>query len=62
MNEHSITLQDSDADGVLNFAWDKKYPGVDIELEDIFGKRVHGIFYKKDLIRVLKKVIKEIEE
>ena len=61
MNKHSIILRDSDADGVLNFTWDDDHKGIDVELEDIFGKRVHGVFYKKDLIRALKRMIKKLD-
>ena len=57
-----IKLVDSDADGVLIFDYDKKHQGVDILVEDIFGNVVVGCFYKKDLAKTLRKVLKGIED
>jgi len=62
MKVHTIGLCDSDADGVINFSWDDAHPGISVQLEDIFGNVVNGEFYKKDLAKKLKKLLKKLEQ
>ena len=61
LEEKCIGLCDPDADGVINFMWHDRYEGIDVEVEDIFGNVVNCIFYKKDLVRTMKKLIKELK-
>jgi hypothetical protein len=59
MEEFVEGLCDDDGDGVINFSWDTKQTGITVELEDIFGKTVVASFYKKDLLKLMRKVMKE---
>lgn len=61
LEEKYIGLCDSDADGVINFMWHDRFEGIHVEVEDIFGNVVNCIFYKKDLVRTMKKLIKELK-
>ena len=61
MKEKCIGLCDSDADGLINFMWHKRFDGIHVEVEDIVGNVVNCIFYKKDLVRTMKKLIKELK-
>mgnify|MGYP003341994892 CR=1 FL=1 len=61
MIQKSLGLVDTDADGVIIFYWDDDHKGVDIQLEDIFGHTVSATFYKKDLIKTLKRLTKKLE-
>ena len=57
-----ISLYDSDGDGTIHFIWNKEYPGIDIEMEDLFGNVVCATFYKRDLVKKLKKLLKKLEQ
>jgi len=62
MKIHTIGLCDSDADGVISFSWDGAHPGISVQLEDMFGKVVNADFYKEDLAKKLKKLLKKLEQ
>lgn len=62
MKENNVWLCDRDADGVINFSWTGKHPGITIEVKDIFDNAVCAIFYKKDLAKTLKKLLKKLEQ
>jgi|694.fasta_scaffold08664_18 hypothetical protein len=58
----TVGLCDNDADGVISFAWSTKKTGIAVQLEDIFGNVVDAHFYKKDLAKTLKKLLKKLEQ
>lgn len=62
MKVHTVGLCDNDADGVINFAWTDSQKGISVQLEDIFGNVVDAQFYKKDLAKTLKKLLKKLEQ
>jgi len=62
MNFHTVGLCDNDGDGIIVFDWDDKHPGISIELKDFFGNIAVGTFYKKDLAKKLKKLLKKLEQ
>jgi hypothetical protein len=62
MKVHTVSLFDSDADGAISFAWDNAHTGVSVQLEDIFGNVVNAEFYKKDLEKKLKQLLKKLEK
>lgn len=62
MKVHTVGLCDNDADGVINFAWNDSQKGISVQLEDIFGNVVDAQFYKKDLAKTLKKLLKKLEQ
>jgi hypothetical protein len=62
MKKYNVGLCDSDADGVINFSWDDAHPGIAIQLEDLFGNVVIADFYKRELVKKLKKLLKKLEQ
>ena len=62
MKVHTVGLCDNDADGVINFSWTNSQTGIAVQLEDIFGNVVDAQFYKKDLAKTLKKLLKKLEQ
>jgi hypothetical protein len=62
MKVHTVGLCDKDGDGNMSFAWNKAQTGVALQLEDIFGNVVNAQFYKKDLAKTLKKLLKKLEQ
>ena len=62
MKVHTVSLVDPEADGVISFAWDDVHSGISVQVEDIFGHVVNADFYKKDLVKKLKKLIKKLEQ
>jgi hypothetical protein len=62
MNGRTVGLCDNDGDGIIIFEWDENYPGINIELTDFFGNVAVGTFYKRDLVKKLKKLLKKLEQ
>jgi hypothetical protein len=63
MKEYHIGLCDSDGDGVINFWWDDAHPGISIQLEGLWpGSVVVADFYKRELVKKLKKLLKQLEQ
>jgi hypothetical protein len=62
MKQKTLTLKDSDGDGIIYFEWDDKHDGIKIELVDwLFDHSTVGTFYKRDLVKTLKKLINKLE-
>ena len=62
MKVHTVSLVDPDADGVISFAWDDVHSGISAQIEDFHGNVVNAEFYKKDLVKKLKKLLKKLEQ
>jgi hypothetical protein len=62
MKVHTVGLCDKDGDGNMSFAWNKTQTGVALQLEDMFGNVVNAQFYKKDLAKTLKRLLKKLEQ
>jgi len=63
MRQKTLILKDSDGDGIIHFKWDNKHDGITIELVDwLFEKSTVGTFYKRDLLKTLKKLIQKLEQ
>jgi|GEM_PF-3607517 len=61
MKQKVVSLYDEEFDGSIHFQYDKKHTGITIELSDIFDNAVCGTFYKKDLLKKLKVIVKDLE-
>ena len=61
MKKHTVKLMDSDGDGIILFTWNNRDRGIVVELADLFDNDVVGTFYKDDLVKTLKKVLKKLD-
>ena len=63
VKQKTLTLRDSDGDGVIKFEWDDKHDGITVFLyDDLFNREASGDFYKRDLIKKLKKLIEKLDK
>lgn len=58
----TITLRDSDGDGIITVLFDSYHSGIDIMVSDIHGNSVSALFDKDEFKRFMDKVNESIGE